>query len=161
MTLSHKLLHFQGRIRRLDYWLCSLLVGLFALCLAALAVLGFGRDMEDVNLSTGLWLVTLWPNLAIAVKRLHDRDLSGWFCVPFMIIPGLLQEIPARFDISTPVALLVNVSALALLLWGLVEMGFRDTVSGPNRFGPSPKQSSATAAIATGEPTLSTEPPKA
>jgi uncharacterized membrane protein YhaH (DUF805 family) len=33
--------------------------------------------------------VLLWIGFAIAVKRLHDRDKSGWWMVPFFVIPTL------------------------------------------------------------------------
>lgn len=141
MTLEQKLFHFQGRIRRRDYWLCSILTTLFALCVAAVAVLGFGAGLEDENLSSGIWLIALWPNLALGVKRLHDRGRSGWFCVPFLIVPGILQEVPARLEVGAPVLFFVNVWVFVLLVWGLVEMGLRDSVPGTNRFGPSPKSS--------------------
>jgi uncharacterized membrane protein YhaH (DUF805 family) len=52
-------------------------------------------------------------SLAGAVKRLHDRDRSGWFYLIFFV--------PV---IGT--------------LWLLVELGFLRGTQGENRFGPDP-----------------------
>jgi uncharacterized membrane protein YhaH (DUF805 family) len=30
--------------------------------------------------------------VAVAIKRLHDRDKVGWWAVPFVILPGLLSS---------------------------------------------------------------------
>ena len=59
------------------------------------------------------WLVTLIPNLAVAIRRLHDTDKSGW-----MIFLGLIPL----------------VGGIILLVFMFME-GTR----GPNRFGPDPK----------------------
>ena len=34
----------------------------------------------------------LWIYLATAIKRLHDRDRSGWWIVPFFVVPGLFSQ---------------------------------------------------------------------
>ena len=51
--------------------------------------------------------------LALGVKRLHDRDMSGWWTlISFVPFGGFIL---------------------------LVILGFLDGTQGPNRFGPSPK----------------------
>lgn len=61
-----------------------------------------------------IWsLVTFLPNLAVAVRRLHDQDKSGW-----MILVGLIPL----------------VGPIWLLILYLTE-GTR----GPNQYGPDPK----------------------
>jgi uncharacterized membrane protein YhaH (DUF805 family) len=61
-----------------------------------------------------VWLIFLWPGLALGVKRCHDRDKTGWF-----LLIGLIPIIGA--------------------IWLLVELGFLDGTQGPNKYGPSPK----------------------
>jgi uncharacterized membrane protein YhaH (DUF805 family) len=79
---------------------------------------------------------------ATMVKRLHDRNKSGWWMVPFVIVPILLPKAGDWFGDSTLAELLMLAMA-ALGLWGLVEMlGLKGT-SGPNRFGPDPLQATA------------------
>ena len=112
------LFSFDGRIGRLRYWMFYLpywIVGL------ASVHLDYARDTLAAGHSIGLYsglfmLVTLYPALAVGVKRCHDRDRSWWF-------------------------LLVSVIPL-WNLWLLVELGFLSGTVGPNRFGlPEPRAS--------------------
>jgi uncharacterized membrane protein YhaH (DUF805 family) len=78
-----------------------------------------------------------WIYLATAIKRLHDRDRSGWWIVPFFFVPRLLF----RFWDLLPDAnwfLPLDWAIHALWLWGIVEMFFLRGTSGGNRFGPDP-----------------------
>jgi uncharacterized membrane protein YhaH (DUF805 family) len=78
-----------------------------------------------------------WIYLATAIKRLHDRDRSGWWIVPFFFVPRLLF----RFWDLLPDAnwfLPFDWAIHALWLWGIVEMFFLRGTSGSNRFGPDP-----------------------
>ncbi|MGA7942531.1 MAG: DUF805 domain-containing protein, partial [Bradyrhizobium sp.] len=34
-------------------------------------------------------LVFVWVDLATSIKRLHDRDKSGWWMIPYFVLPGL------------------------------------------------------------------------
>ena len=36
-----------------------------------------------------------WVYAATSIKRLHDRDKSGWWIVPFFVIPGLYRQFRA------------------------------------------------------------------
>ena len=38
-----------------------------------------------------LGIVILISSLAVGVKRLHDRNKSGWYLVLFYIVPGILM----------------------------------------------------------------------
>ncbi|MET4391667.1 uncharacterized membrane protein YhaH (DUF805 family) [Bradyrhizobium sp. F1.4.3] len=79
----------------------------------------------------------LWIYLATAIKRLHDLDRSGWWMIPFFVVPGLFDQ----FSDLLPDANWVLPFAVAIQapwLWGTIEMfGLRGT-SGSNRFGPDP-----------------------
>ena len=79
----------------------------------------------------------LWIYLATAIKRLHDRDRSGWWIVPFFFIPNLLFHFWALLPDANwfvPFDWAIH----ALWLWGLVEMFVAPGTSGINRFGPDP-----------------------
>ena len=79
----------------------------------------------------------LWVYLATSVKRLHDRDKSGWWLLLFFALPGLYSQFGGRLGNSW-VAMLFGLSAFVFCVWGFVEMyclkGSRKT----NRFGPDP-----------------------
>src|SRR3954466_10464381 len=47
----------------------------------------------------------LWIYLATAIKRLHDRDRSGWWIVPFFFVPTLLDQFSDLLTESNWVAL--------------------------------------------------------
>ncbi|MGH7953608.1 MAG: DUF805 domain-containing protein [Limisphaerales bacterium] len=92
---------FSGRIPRSTYWLASIPVAVVAL-IADLC--------DEHSWSILLWLAIIWPSLAIATKRWHDRDKSGWW--------NLINFIP-----------------LVGGIWSLVECGFLPGTDGQNRFG--------------------------
>jgi uncharacterized membrane protein YhaH (DUF805 family) len=79
----------------------------------------------------------LWVFLALCVKRLHDRDKSGWWMVLYFVIPGAFHQIEGRLPdshVTSAVALIVS----ALSVWGFVEMYFRKGTHSSNLFGPNP-----------------------
>ena len=107
-----------GRISRSQYWLR------FALPVVAIH---FGFIVIIVGLAVGhntvaagafylLWtlyaLIVFWPNLAILIKRSHDRDWP-WPYILLLLVP-LVQ------------------------LWPMVELGFLRGTIGSNRFGADP-----------------------
>lgn len=100
---------FEGRARRQEYWmfvLSNVAVGI---------VLGIISGIIKSPILIGLyWLAIILPSLAVAVRRLHDTNKSGW-----MILLGLIPM----------------VGGIILLVFFCIE-GDR----GPNRFGSDPKQ---------------------
>jgi uncharacterized membrane protein YhaH (DUF805 family) len=78
-----------------------------------------------------------WIFLATSIKRLHDRDKSGWWMVPFFAVPHLYNH----FSDLLPDSYLVVIPALiafVLMIWGLVELYFLHGSRKTNRFGPNP-----------------------
>ncbi len=73
--------NFTGRSRRSDYWyvvLANIVIGLVLGVVAkALPALTFLDELYS--------LVVLIPNLAVAVRRLHDIGKSGWLCLVVFI----------------------------------------------------------------------------
>jgi uncharacterized membrane protein YhaH (DUF805 family) len=119
MDIMHLLFSFQGRIRRLHFWLAGITVGVVYMVIYMLlfSMSGFAQGTPNpliLGLMALLYIPVIWIGLALDVKRCHDRDKSGWF-----VLIGLIPLIGA--------------------IWLLVELGFLDGTQGPNRFGPSPK----------------------
>ena len=78
---------FEGRANRTQYWYFVLTQFLAFFILELLCVIPF------VNIIAGLALLVLWlglivPGIAVAVRRLHDTNRSGWWLllcfVPFV-----------------------------------------------------------------------------
>ncbi|MCP3412135.1 DUF805 domain-containing protein [Bradyrhizobium sp. CCGB01] len=94
-------------------------------------------DRTDLLLkASGLTLFS-WIFLATAIKRLHDRDRSGWWIVAFFVVPGLFSQFSDLLPDSNWM-LPFSLSASSLWLWGFVEMFCVPGSVGDNRFGADP-----------------------
>ena len=127
---------FSGRSRRMEYWMFTLLnVIVVTVLLVATGSMGAFTDPETMAepggglmaLFGGLGilivvygLAVLLPSIAVTVRRLHDRDMSGWWYLG-AVVGGLIPF----------VGFLVSIAFLVL-------MALPGT-PGPNRFGPDPK----------------------
>lgn len=166
MDWAWYLFSFDGRINRAKLWLAMLVILCWGVFLGGLVVIvgslfgdaksfSFGVsdiflifDPETYRFPSKADLVPLvgkvigtplfaWVYLATSIKRLHDRDKSGWWIIPFFVAPSLYSQFEDRLGDSY-LAMLADVAAFVFLLWGFVEMyclkGSRKT----NRFGPNP-----------------------
>jgi len=110
------LFRFSGRMGRLHWNLGQLLI--FLLYLLPILSMVEIRDGTVHYRMPGYHLLILlalgtWINVAISVQRLHDRDKSGFWLIPMLLIPGGS-------------------------IWMIIELGFLRGTPGPNRFGPPP-----------------------
>jgi uncharacterized membrane protein YhaH (DUF805 family) len=102
--------NFSSRAIRSEYWFWVL----FAVIGEAV---GSGLDYTIFATSTGLFysvfaLAVFLPSLAVAIRRLHDLDRSGWWIL---------------------ISLIPIVGGIVLIVW-FCSPG----TPGPNRFGPDP-----------------------
>ncbi|WP_165188187.1 DUF805 domain-containing protein [Caulobacter soli] len=139
MTILQKLFSFQGRLRRRDYWLLGLLIGVVTVAVVVLLLLAFGVKPEDERLSLA-GLLVIWPSLAMMVKRIHDRNKSGWLALVYWV-PSIASNIVDMAPADSFVAPRMGLKIVAGIigLWFLIEFGFMDGTQGPNRYGKSPK----------------------
>ena len=80
---------FSGRARRKEYWLFMLLYFI------AMVVAGLFDDLVvgervafDSTMGVFSWIVFLGlliPSIAVSVRRLHDKNLRGWWVLLFLI----------------------------------------------------------------------------
>lgn len=146
---------FQRRLRRSHFWI-------------SWAILFFGGFIVGLIPFVGLfaWLASIWANLAIQVKRLHDFGQTGWWVVGpivanivgtvmFFTTVGLSGIMNAeRIEQDDPAAFLalmgpmfgilavLTVINLGFLIW----IGSVDSQRGSNKYGRSPKYRSDDAA---------------
>jgi uncharacterized membrane protein YhaH (DUF805 family) len=130
---------FTGRSRRMEYWMFTLLnvIVVTVLMLVVFGVSGAAGILEadaagDPSAGfaalfggAGLLimvyaLAVLLPSIAVTIRRLHDRDMSGWWYLGAIV--GSMIPV---------VGFLVSIAFLVL-------MALPGT-PGPNRFGPDPK----------------------
>ena len=106
---------FSGRSQRSEYWFFVLFYLIIYIVLAVLDGLVFKSGSQIGILSGVFSLAMIVPSLAVAARRLHDTDRSGWW--------QLLVLIP-----------LIGVIVLIVFL-------AQDSKPGENKYGPSPKGS--------------------
>jgi uncharacterized membrane protein YhaH (DUF805 family) len=85
--MSSLLFAFEGRIRRGEYLKGSLILcGIILGCAIVDIMMGLWSVELSIGLLSGLaMLVSIWPGLALQVKRFHDLDHSGWMCLLTLI----------------------------------------------------------------------------
>ena len=155
------LFSFRVRIRRLYFWLTTLVFGFAAGMLTSTfqfiaKTYGIGETNPDTHqfeptgpLSIAIFAVTLanlWVNLALSVKRLHDRDRTGWWIaamyLSIIVAVGLgfltLTQPEGQREPLNTIAVIAVIAAGVLLVWLVIEIGFLRGTRGPNRFGPDP-----------------------
>ena len=124
---------FSGRARRTEYWMFTLFNVIVLIVLGFVdRALGFGSFAgssgggamafsASLGLLGGIYsLAVLVPSLAVAVRRLHDTDRSGWWLL---------------------IGLIPIVGGIVLLVFMVLE-GTR----GPNSHGADPKMAAQGAA---------------
>ena len=134
--LKEKYATFQGRASRSEYWYFVLGISLVALVLAGLMMLTVDFNTGDISgigyLFIGLlgifYLAVLIPGIAVAVRRLHDRNMSGWWYLGFIA----LSMIPF-------VGFLASIAFLVIFCLKGTD--------GDNRFGPDPLRPAARADV--------------
>ena len=122
--MTNLLFGFQGRTNRAKFWLVALIILVieFILFGALGSMIGMSADPEQALNAIGpvAWIVIVvfgivapWISVAVAVKRYHDRNKSGWW-VLIVFVPVIGG------------------------LWYLIECGFLRGTPGPNNYGPDP-----------------------
>jgi uncharacterized membrane protein YhaH (DUF805 family) len=132
---------FRGRINRAPYWIvavCNLLMFLAAIFVGA----AFGYQFAFI-LGGLAFIPLIVSSFAIMIKRLHDRNKSGWWVLFFYVLPMILSGMQkALRTIPEATAVLLGFACAAIAgiisLWMLIELGFLRGTIGPNRYGPDP-----------------------
>jgi uncharacterized membrane protein YhaH (DUF805 family) len=104
---------FEGRARRMEYWMFTLVNLIIIFCLAFITgLLSMGHGVHSV-LVLVYSLAIFIPSIAVGVRRLHDTGRSGWYLL---------------------ISLIPFIGWIILLVFQLQE-GERHT----NEYGPDPK----------------------
>ncbi|WP_024574430.1 MULTISPECIES: DUF805 domain-containing protein [unclassified Afipia] len=138
MDLITLLFYFSGRISRIEYWL-SLLFYLLVAIILLTAVFWFGGDNHRVLfkvIAIPIVIAGSWSGFAVGIKRLHDRNKSGWWIGLFLLGPSVLSSVGS--SIANSIAFLFYFAGSAISIWALVELGFLRGTRGPNKYGAEP-----------------------
>jgi uncharacterized membrane protein YhaH (DUF805 family) len=139
MNLGVLLFSYQGRINRAKYWLAALVY-----LIATMVIVGCAFIIPLVGMVVAVagYIAILASSIMIGIKRLHDRDKSGWWLVVFIGGPVLLGGFGLLVDDNWLVSLL----NAAITIWMIVELGCLRGTAGPNQYGPDPLPAPAIAA---------------
>ena len=126
ITVLKKYAVFSGRARRKEYWMFVLFNIIFSFALGlidgiALSCLGIDTGSTKFGILGTIYSLAIFvPALAVAVRRLHDTNRSGWW-----LLIGLIPFI----------------GAIILIIFFVM-----DSQPGDNQYGPNPKTDAVTAA---------------
>lgn len=113
MDMKWFLLSINGRISRKPIWLYILATSILSILAMVIDRAVLNTPIEQIGVVTvAFYLIFLWPGIAVTVKRMHDRNRTGWFYL-LMLVP-------------------------VLNIWPIVEVLFMRGTPGPNRFGDDP-----------------------
>ena len=111
--------NFSGRARRKEYWYFCLTLFILNMLMQVISAISSVESSSSI-LVLGLSIVLLLaymcliiPNISLSIRRLHDIGKSGWYL--------LIGFIPL-------------VGGIILLVWFC-----REGETGPNKWGPDPK----------------------
>lgn len=130
---------FSGRSSRAEYWYFTAFMWFITLLILLMQQL-LGEAVEGVLTAVnGLFgLATFIPSIAVAVRRLHDINRSGFVLLTYSIgMAVLVVLISAAMVFGTFVAGLLVLGAVALGIKFLVLM-VTEGDRGPNPYGPNP-----------------------
>ena len=132
ICLTKKYCRLKGRASRSEFWwfclftfILNLIVGLLGSLLPALGSI--------VSAVQALWL--LLPTVGVTTRRLHDRNMSGWW--QLLPLAAALPAIAGAVLESDGLLMLAGCTVALASLALLIIYALRGT-AGPNRFGPDP-----------------------
>ena len=130
--LTKKYCCFKGRASRFEFWWFCLFTFILNLVVALLGSLlpALGSIVSAVQ---ALWL--LLPTVGVTTRRLHDRNLSGWWQV--LPLAAALPAIAGAVLEANWLLMLAGCAAGLASLVLLIVYALKGT-AGPNRFGPDP-----------------------
>jgi uncharacterized membrane protein YhaH (DUF805 family) len=143
-TFGQFLFSVQGRISRSQLWLKWFLPILviyivLGIILAAGAASGNAATVGVVGIIFVIFaLLTLWPGIAVMVKRIHDRNKSGWLVLA-IYVPSILYDILApTVGRQNPATMILSLITFAVAIWFFIEFGCMRGTIGENKYGPAP-----------------------
>jgi uncharacterized membrane protein YhaH (DUF805 family) len=127
---------FKGRVSRREYWGRGILMWILLFVALGIAA-SVTDDTRNGTMALGLFAFAALfalglSTISLAVRRLHDLNLSGLWVIALIAAIGL-GFVPVR-EGSAMMAILVVICLLALV--AIVVLCFICGTKGPNRFGP-------------------------
>jgi uncharacterized membrane protein YhaH (DUF805 family) len=137
MNFGNLLFSYEGRINRAKWWL-GLLIYLVALLISGVLLV---VPLLGIILAVVVYIAVFVSSIMLGIKRLHDRDKSGWWLLLFIGAPVVLGGIQLAIDPyleGGAAPMLLTLASLAISVWFVVELGCLRGTVGPNQYGPDP-----------------------
>lgn len=140
----HAFFAMSGRLGRKEYWLSVLIFFPVGILLLLLVEAMTGAAAVDASVEAKMkaawagFLVTLYPTVAITLKRLHDFGWSGWWVTPMLVL-----SLPATFAEAVLESGAMTGGFLLVALIGLlpyVGIGVPAGDPAANKYGPSTRR---------------------
>ena len=147
---------FSGRSRRMEFWMFALfqiilwcIFMVLALAVMGSALMAGGRGSVGGLMAAGgsamilfaigliIALALFIPGLAVAVRRLHDTDRSGWWVGGYILL-AVANNIITRATGSASLGMILSLVTLVYAIM-LIVFYCLDGTKGPNKYGPDPK----------------------
>lgn len=139
MRLLRLLFDFRGRIGRGTWWITGFIWAV-VLTVAEVYRPSIAPPERGKWLYVAIAAVYVVSVVALGIKRLHDRDRSGWRLLIFFLVPGLSYALADAFAGPADDGLAVALYAIGILagVWAVIELGLLPGTHGANRYGPAP-----------------------
>ncbi|MFI0488808.1 MAG: DUF805 domain-containing protein [Yersinia sp. (in: enterobacteria)] len=130
MTIQQWCFSFKGRIRRRDFWIW---IGLWLVAMLVIFTLA-GKNFLPIQAAAFAIVFLLWPTAAVVVKRLHDRNKTGWWALlvvlAWMLMAGNWQMLAPvwQWGIGRFIPTLI-------IIMMFIDCGVFVGSEGDNRFG--------------------------
>ncbi len=151
-----------GRISRSQYWL-QFMLPYMAVVFVLEVISGIFDKDSGISIAANaimmiFYLIVLWPSIAILVKRVHDRNRTGW-TILWLFVPAVIFTIMLFVWLGAAIftaaegqsvnftgalgtlgvlVIVLGLIVLGLNIWFFVEFGCLRGTIGANRYGPDP-----------------------
>ena len=122
---TEKYFVFNGRSGRKEYLSFLIFDKSVLFFMAILATLTASKVI--IIISAIYFLLSTFPSISLTIRRFHDLNLSGWWCVMLTLIGVLVISFIPQNTISTAVLCVLCIAAILIM--------FKKGTSGPNKYG--------------------------
>lgn len=136
---------FKGRASRYQYWPVILTITVIEKIIAGL------YTFVECELPLKHWHHFLWflpylgfmlflciANASLMIRRLHDRNISGWLILA-PIISAIIANVFLLFSAKPYMIITFCILTFVLMILLFLNLFFKGT-KGPNKYGPDPKE---------------------
>jgi len=140
MDFINLFITFSGRINRAKFWIAVLVFTAINIVMAGLVYATDGSTPAQI-VNGLVSLAVFISGIGVGIKRLHDRNKSGWYLLLFYLAPSVLFTagyILGMTEGGETIGGVLAFLSLAIMVWAFVELGCLRGTIGQNRFGPDP-----------------------